>query len=209
MGEFDLELNWGRGAKRQGGGFSRRPDPWIVNRAEAIRQLGFLLNPVMIRSSFLPVKINEGTSSLPPPWLPNATSEPPPLSVPKEPEEEEPRAGKPTDIKKAIFSYPSVGAAIKRLLTMAMEKVKRDWDGLSTGEKVLTVSTVAVISAPAIADILSYDTSRGIVLDSLSQVKIPGPFSSNFKVKLDVSGSKVEVMLTLSLSKAVGKFLRW
>lgn len=209
MGEFDLELTWGSALRRHESSYRLRLDPWIEARALTIRQLQFLLNPATIRHSLFPVRLDKSMGSLPPPWLSSRPAEPASPPAPEGegcPEMQE--LGEAPDILKSILRVLAVDRAITRLRALVTEEVMRDWRRLYTGERVATVSAVAVIGAGALAGMTGDDETRRFALNRLAGFDIPVHYIPGLRFNLDIAGPDKKIVFTLDVNSLVRSIRR-
>lgn len=149
-----------------------RSDPSLQLDPEILR-IQNLLDPFNIRASLLQLDLDTILDYEPPPWLtaPAAPEEEP--LVPRGAGPETPRAGNPGDILRAVAAVPAVDAALTRLKTEAIGRVRRDWRSLSTGEAAGVITHGVVIGGGALAGVLSDPEARRFALDLLQDRELP------------------------------------
>ncbi len=95
--------------------------------------------------------------------------------VPKGAGPDAPKAAGAGDIAEAVAAVPAVDQALTGLKDQAKAKVLTDWNRLSTGEKAITVSSVVMIGAGALAGIASDPEARKLALGQLNGKVLPVP----------------------------------
>lgn len=181
-------------------------DPAIEAQIRAIQMLNSHFEPDTFQTALGNVNLN-----LPQPSLnPAATN---PLAGPQIPASgplvprgagpDQPREGKPGDIMDAVSQIPAVENATNQLRDQAKDRVKKDWNSLSTGGKVSLISVSAVIAGGALAGILSNPTSRQFLMDQVEgkDWSVPGVPGLSFQFQL--TGPEQRVMFTLDLAKYI------
>src|SRR2546425_7487950 len=88
---------------------------------------------------------------------PTAASRP---LVPRGEYTDPPRAAEVGDLMKAIWAVPVVQDTTTRLLDQVSDRARRDWQGASTGDRALVVSSAAVIAGGSLAGVLSNNQAR-------------------------------------------------
>jgi len=136
--------------------------------------------------------------------LPLSVEPPPPWLAPLKPEElagekplvkagagpAKPRAATGEDLLKALVAT----GVFDPLLTKLREKAKRDFRRLKPGEKALLITTSAVISAGAIAGIVSDSQARRFALDQLDGLSPEVPGVPGLSLKLNTAGGRLGAM---------------
>jgi hypothetical protein len=179
-------------------------DPQIeaeIRRIELERKLDELLHPQKLRLALSQIQFQPPER---PPWLPKAGERPPPDPKPLVPAGEGPATAKeasPSDLMDAVMAVPDVNDALTRLKTQAGERVQRDWGHLSTGEKVLVVSSGVVIAGTALGGEMSKEDSRNFVLQQISGKDLPVPGIDGLSVQFQTDPKNVGVTFTLDVGK--------
>ena len=68
------------------------------------------------------------------------------------------REGSGGDIMSAVTAVPAVDQAITRLKTQALDQVHHDWSRLTTGDRVLLITTSALVAGGALAGVAATPT---------------------------------------------------
>jgi hypothetical protein len=165
-------------------------DPSIQARIRAIELTRMQLDPLVLRPQLS--ALDPGVLSLPP------TPAPGPL-VPAGAGPATPREASGGDILRAIMAVPAVDQAITTLQTQATDQVRRDWDRLSVGERVATISALALVGGGAIAGVVQDPTARRFVLDQLNGRTFPVPGVTGLRLELNTSATNVMVGLHLDV----------
>jgi len=98
------------------------------------------------------------------------------------------RPGKKSDVMGAIWGVPAVRQASERVLDNVSDQLRRDWNRLSTGERVLVISHGAVLAGGTLAAVLNDDAGRQLVLDLISDRDIPIPGVNGLTVRVNRRG---------------------
>jgi len=138
-----------------------------------------------------------------------------------------PRAAEVGDLMKAIWAVPVVQDTTTRLIDQVSDRARRDWQGASTGDRALVVSSAAVIAGGSLAGVLSNNQARTDAFKFVVDKDIPIPGVDGLTVRMkprgaaatysDIGGSgmtisaggqagaggptQVEVMVTLDLTR--------
>ncbi len=166
---------------------------------DPLLQLQSLLDPETIRRALMAVDPSLFPAPQPSPFNVPTLAPPAPL-VPRGAGPTPARAANPGDLLSAIMAVPTVKTAVSNLQDNALSAARHDWQQLSTGEKVLVVSTGAVIAGSALAGILSNDSSRQFALQQIQGRNIPVPLIHGLSVRIDPLGPNRSVMFMLDLS---------
>jgi hypothetical protein len=122
--------------------------------------------------------------------------------VPRGAGPETPRLAGAGDVVQALMKVPAVDQALTTIKTNATDRLRSDWRGLKTGEKVVVITQAAIIGGGALAATLSNPEGRQFALDLLQNKALPtGVPGLNFQFNL--AGPDQRVMFTLNL----GQFL--
>jgi hypothetical protein len=105
----------------------------------------------------------------------------------------------------ALVAVPAVRSEITRLRDTASDQVRRDWQSLSTGNKVVAVGATALVAGGALAGILANDSSRQFALRQIQGRNIPVPMVPGFSLQVNPIGPNQSVMLNLDLSALARK----
>lgn len=172
-------------------------DPEIEAQAMSYR-LQRLLDPESIQLSLLRMDIDSIIGYQPPPWLTApAVPEPRPL-VPRGAGPETPRPATAGDVLTAVMRIPAVDTALTTLQTEATDRLSRDWRSLSTGGKAAVITQSAVISAGALAGVLSDSEARQFTLGLLQNRSLPtGVPGLNFQ--FNVTGPDQRIKFDLNV----------
>lgn len=164
-------------------------------------QLQSLLDPDMIRRALLALDPSLFSAPQPSPFsLPSPTP-----AAPLVPRGAGPTPARPAnagDVFSAIMAVPAVQTAVTNLQNNAVSVARHDWQQLSTGEKVLTVSAGALIAGGTVAGILSNDSARQFALQQIQGRNLPVPLVPGLSVRIDPIGPNRSVMFMLDLSSA-------
>jgi hypothetical protein len=167
-------------------------DPQVQAMIQAQSAASQLLDPAAIRAALSHLQLGSPTSlaagplagpagatSTAPPGAGAATAQPdaaPPA----------PHPGGAGDVMDAILAVPEVHTAITNLQTQALDRIHNDWQQLSTGGKVATVSTLTTIGLGALGGALSHPDSRAFLLSQISGKVVPVPGVSWLSVETNV-----------------------
>ncbi|MGC8875252.1 MAG: DUF4157 domain-containing protein, partial [Chloroflexia bacterium] len=124
---------------------------------------------------------------------------PPAAVVPAGPGSGEARAATAGDLLRALMAVPAMAAALNRLRDLALERVQRDWRGLSAGERAVVLGTATVVAGGALAGMLSQSESRALALQQLAGRTLPVPGVPGFRVQLNLGGDNWLVGFHLDL----------
>jgi hypothetical protein len=113
-----------------------------------------------------------------------------------------PRAATGKDVMKAIAKIPAVDDASKRLQSLVLDKVRRDYRSLEIGEKAALITTGAVLGGAALAGIGSSPEARSFALDQLNGKKIPVP-GVPAHIKFMTGGKEKGFMLTVDVAALI------
>jgi hypothetical protein len=100
-----------------------------------------------------------------------------------------PRAADVGDLMKAIWAVPVVQETTTRLLDQAGDRARRDWQGASTGDKALVVSSAAVIAGGSLAGVLSNNQARTAAFNFVVDKDLPVPGVDGLTVRLRPRGA--------------------
>ncbi len=100
---------------------------------------------------------------------------------------------------------PAVDSALTRLKTDALGRVSRDWSRLSTGDRVLLVTTSVLIGGGALAGVASDPGSRRFVLDQLNGKDLPVPGVGGLSVQFSTRADNLGVMFTYDLAPLISR----
>ena len=155
----------------------------------ALRFVERRLDPTLIRPALL--QIDPGSLTLPSPTetgtVPETAVTPPPEStplVPAGPGPEMPREASGSDIIRAVMAVPVVDTRLTNLQTWALGRLERDWERLSIGEQIATITATAVIGGGALGGVLSHPETRQAAIDLLNgrTFLVPGVEGLQFEV---------------------------
>ncbi len=177
------------------------PDQQLQLRLDPALQLQSLLDPEMIRRALLAVDPSLFSAPQPSPLSLPSPAPAAPL-VPRGAGPTPARAANAGDVLSAIMAVPSVKTAVTNLQNNAVSVARHDWQQLSTGEKVLTVSAGALLAGGTLAGILSNDSSRQFALQQIQGRNLPVPLVPGLSVRIDPIGPNRSVMFMLDLSSA-------
>ena len=151
------------------------------------------------------------------------TSKPPDPPKPPKPGEDppKPKSGDFSDVLKGVSKTEQYQCTVGRVFDTLERQGLRDWRSLSTGEKVLVITTGVTIGSGAVAGLLSNQEGRKLALDKLLGADIPVPGVRGFTFKIlrsdDVPGQPkptdetprpVGVFFTLDVPKFLQNFQR-
>lgn len=187
-------------------------DPEIEARIRAIQAVRQTLDPKALKPNLTLLPL--GTLMLPPPNLLAGPSIPKPsplVPVPDEPREGEepqkPREADAGDVAEAVMKVPAIDRAVTGLKTQALGQVKRDWRALSLGDKVVTVSSLAMIGGGALAGVVSDPQARSFVFSQLDGKVIPVPGVEGLGVEFNTKGKNLMVGIHLDVGRILPKEL--
>jgi hypothetical protein len=163
-------------------------DPQIAAQIRAIQFMQGLITVENIMRSLrnvespgLPGSTAPGTR-LP---LTSPTTPPPGPLVPRGAGPSTPRAATISDLLDAVMGIPVVQNGITRLRSTAEDRLRRDWNRLSGGERALLITQGVLITGSALAGVLANNEGRRFVLDQVQgrTIPIPGlPMTFQFNV---------------------------
>jgi hypothetical protein len=114
--------------------------------------------------------------------------EPTPL-VPADPDLETTRQGSAGDVFPAIAADPALGSILQGIQTAALDRVRRDWDRLSTGERVMVITAAVHVGGGALAGVLSHSETQLMAIEMLINGRtFPVPGVRGLSVELNLSG---------------------
>jgi hypothetical protein len=175
-------------------------DPSIEAQMRALALMQ-QLDPTAIRTALLQIDPNSLTQ--PNPVLTPAPSAPAEPTVPAGAGPAELRAATGGDFMRAIMASPAIDQVATTLQERALGQVRRDWNRLSTGEQIATVSAGVVIGGGALAGAMSDPSARRFMLDQLNGRVLPVPGVTGLSVELNTERDN----LMLGLHLDVGAFL--
>jgi hypothetical protein len=189
------------------GGEQLHIDPAIEAQANAYRarmELERILHPPDLLTAIrdLPVTLT------PPPPDPAMLTTPPAQEEPLVPRGAGPdtaREGSGGDVMGAIAGVPAVNRAITRLQTQALSTVRRDWSRLSTGDRVLLITTSALIAGGALTGIASDPGARSFMLDQLNGRELGVPGVDGLSVTFNTRPENLGVMFTYDLGPLISR----
>jgi hypothetical protein len=188
------------------GGEQLHLDPQIEAQANAYRarmELERILHPPDLLTAIRDLPI-----TLTPPPDPAMLTTPPTQEQPLVPRGAGPdtqREGSAGDVMGAIAAVPAVDRAITRLRTQALSQVSRDWSRLSTGDRVLLITTTALIGGGALAGIASDPGARSFMLDQLNGRELGVPGVDGLSVTFNTRPENLGVMLTYDLAPLISR----
>ena len=100
-----------------------------------------------------------------------------------------PRAADVGDLMKAIWAVPVVQETTTRLLDQAGDRARRDWQGASTGDRALVVSSAAVIAGGSLAGVISNNEARTAAFNFIVDKDIPVPGVDGLTVRMKPRGA--------------------
>ncbi len=100
-----------------------------------------------------------------------------------------PRAADVGDLMKAIWAVPVVQETTTRVLDQAADRARREWQGASTGDRALVVSSAAVIAGGSLAGVLSNNDTHTWALNAIVDKDIPMPGVDGLSVRLRPRGA--------------------
>jgi hypothetical protein len=188
------------------GGEQLHIDPEIEAQANAYRarmELERILHPPDVLGALRQLPL-----TLEPPSDPYMLRTPPtqdePL-VPRGAGPETPREGTGGDVAGAVAAVPAVQRALTRLQTRALSQVRRDWDRLSTGDRVVLITTSALIAGGALAGIASDPGARSFMLDQLNGRELGVPGVDGLSVTFNTRPDNLGVMFTYDLAPLISR----
>jgi hypothetical protein len=137
------------------------------------------------RSLTLPSPTETGTV---PETVVTPPSESTPL-VPAGPGPETPREATGGDVIRALMAVPTVDTALTNLQTWASERVERDWERLSIGEQIATITATAVFGGGALAGVLSHPETRQAAINLLTGRTFPVPGVEGLQFEVGIRGN--------------------
>jgi hypothetical protein len=117
-----------------------------------------------------------------------------------------PRAASAGDVLSAITRIPVFDRALTGLRTVAEERVSRDWERLSTGERVGIVSYAAVIGGGALTGILTNSEARTFLSQQLQGRSLPTGISG-LTFQLNLAGPDQQILFQLDLGQLLPESL--
>jgi len=192
------------------GGQQLHLDPQLeaeMRRIELQAQLDEILHPKKLQ---LAVQQLPFQPSAKPQWLPPGVTPPAGTAAgtPPAPSDKEPEAaheGSAGDLVKAIMAVPEIDGALTNLKTQAGERVQRDWGRLSTGEKVLVISTGVTIAGSALGGAMANPDSRNFLLQQVSGRDFPVPGIEGLSFQVNTQKENMGVMFTFDVGKHLPK----
>ena len=106
---------------------------------------------------------------------------------------------------KAIMAVPEVDGALTNLKTQAGERVQRDWGRLSTGDKVLVITTGVTIAGSALGGAMANADSRNFLLQQVSGRDFPVPGVEGLSFQVNTQKENMGVMFTFDVGKHLPK----
>ncbi|HEV8263946.1 MAG TPA: hypothetical protein VGQ06_03275 [Gemmatimonadales bacterium] len=100
-----------------------------------------------------------------------------------------PRAADVGDLMKAIWAVPVVQETTTRLLDQAGDRARRDWQGASTGDRALVVTSATVLAGGSLAGVLSNNETRTWAFNVIVDKDIPVPGVDGLSVRLRPRGA--------------------
>jgi len=168
-----------------------------------MRYIQRILNPLNVRNSLMnldPSILGTGT----PPNLFNLPSPTPPAPlVPAGAGPATPRPASTGDILRAVMAIPAVDTALTTLRTEAMQRVRSDWQRLSTGERVLLVSQGVLVGGAALTAVFSNEESRSFVLNQLQGRNLPVPLVPGLSFQFNITGPEQRIFFNLDLAQLI------
>jgi len=89
---------------------------------------------------------------------------------------------------KAIWAVPVVQETTTRLLDQAGDRARRDWQGASTGDRALVVSSAAVIAGGSLAGVISNNEARTAAFNFIVDKDLPVPGVDGLTVRVKPRG---------------------
>jgi len=175
------------------GGPELELDPSISAQMRVIDALTRLLDPAVLHPAL---------ESLEPSALPLASLPALPSSAPLVPAgagPSTPREAEAGDVLSAIMAVPAIDSAITALQTQAVDRVRRDWGRLSTGERALTIAVSTLVAGGALAGAAADPEARAFLLDQLNGRVIPVPGVTGLGVELNTQRNGIMVGLHLDI----------
>jgi hypothetical protein len=108
--------------------------------------------------------------------------------VPAGPGPETPREGSAGDVLRAIAAVPAIESTLQGLQTAAFDRVRRDWDRLSTGERVTVITVGVLVGGGGLAGVLSHPETRQMAIGMLNGQTFPIPGVRGLNVELNLRG---------------------
>ena len=114
-----------------------------------------------------------------------------------------PRPGKAGDILSALMGVPSVKQAVDNVKENAANKLRRDWNRLSAGEKAGTISTAVLITGGALAGVILNDQARREALEFVQGKNIPVPGVTGLTFSISPVGKDKKFMVNFDLAQFI------
>ena len=99
------------------------------------------------------------------------------------------RAAQVGDLMSAIWAIPVIRQTSERVLNDASSQLRRDWNRLSTGERVVLISYGTILMGSSMAAILSNQEGRDFVLNLIENRDVPIPGLSGLTVQVNRRGA--------------------
>lgn len=170
-----------------------------MRRIELQAQLDLILHPERLQEAIRQIQI----PMAPPPdplLSASAPAQPAPL-VPRGAGPDTAHEASASDLMGAIMAVPAVDGAITNLKTQAGDRVQRDWGRLSTGERVLVITTGVTIAGTTLAGAMANPDSRNFVLQQISGHDLPVPGIDGLSVQVNTQRDNMGVMFTFDVGK--------
>ncbi len=199
-GEEETKLRWpGMGQQPS---FQLHLDPEIEAQLAAMRAMELLLTPETVRTALFDFDLSTLLAT-PPSLLTLPSPQPAKPIVPRGKGPDEPRPAKGGDLFKAILAVPAVGSALTDLRTQATGRLRSDWRGLSTGERVVVVTGGALLTGGLLGGVLSDPDARQFSLGLIQNKPLPVPYLPGLTFQFNLTGPNQSVQFGLD----VGRFL--
>ena len=185
------------------GNYHLQLDPQV--QAMLDQHLSQQLDPGKVRTALANLQLGPLPTGQPPgpnPFAGPSVPPPGPL-VPAGAGPATPRAAGAGDLMGAVLAVPAIDQAVTQLRTQAKDQITRDWDRLRTGEKVATVSTVAIIALGALGGAMADPNARQVLLSQLNGRVLPVPGVDWLRVETNIGGDN----LMFGLHVDVGQLL--
>lgn len=184
------------------GGQQLQLDPQLEAEMRAIElqaQLDLILHPERLQEAIRQIQLPAAPPAQAALSAP-APAQPAPL-VPRGAGPETAHEASASDLMSAIMAVPTIDGALTNLKTQAGDRVQRDWSRLSTGDRVLVITTGVTIAGTALAGAMANPDSRNVVLQQISGHDLPVPGIDGLSVQVNTQRENMGVMFTFDVGQ--------